>query len=78
MFKNYARFPERFLTRFSPGSCKIFPARAEAGIVHKRFVKAGICEGTDKAESDCDSEDDPLLIFINSRCLTCTTLVHGT
>ena len=24
-----------------------------------RFVKAGICEAVDKAESDCESEDDP-------------------
>ena len=51
---------------------------AEAGTVHNGFVEAGICEATDKAESDCDSEDDPLPILLNSRYLTCTTLVHGT
>ena len=27
--------------------------------MHDGFVEAGICEATDKAESDCDSEDDP-------------------
>ena len=34
-------------------------------------MEAGICEAVDEAESDCDSEDDPILM--NSRYL-----VHGT
>ena len=46
--------------------------------MHDGFVEAGICKAIDKAESDCDSEDDPLPILTNSRYLTCTTLVHGT
>ena len=33
--------------------------RTKAGIVRGGFVEAGICEPMDKAESDCDSEDDP-------------------
>ena len=33
--------------------------RTEAGIMCGGFVEAGIFETMDKAESDCDSEDDP-------------------
>ena len=45
-------------------------------MVHGRFVEAIICEAMDETKSDCDSVDDPLLM--NSRDLTCTTLVYGT
>ena len=43
--------------------------RTEAEIVCGGFVEAGICEAMDEAESDCDSEDDPFLILMNSRYL---------
>ena len=31
------------------------------------FVEGGICEAVDKPESDSESEEDPLLILLNSR-----------
>ena len=41
--------------------------RNEGGIVRGGFVKAGICEAEDKPESDSESQEDPLLILMNSR-----------
>ena len=40
--------------------------RTEDGIVRGGFVKAGICEAMDEAESDCESENDPFADIDNT------------
>ena len=52
--------------------------RTEAGIVHGGFVEAGICEAAEKLRVTVIQRMTLSPILINSRYLTCTTLVHGT